>query len=197
MKICNMRASDFVIQKGAILMKTKKKTIIGLVAVLTLAFAVLAYAHGGRGGGYMMGPGYGGHMMGPGYGGHMMGSGYGRHMMGYGPGTGYGPHMRGYDNWGNLSNEDAAELDQARDKFFNSTQDLRRQIDEKHYAIQEELSKDNPDTGKVVDLQKALSGLQAAFDQKALAYRMEVNKLLPQQSAPGFYGEGYGGGHCW
>jgi hypothetical protein len=179
--------------KGVISMKTNKKTIIGLAAVLTLAIAAFAYAHGGGyGGGYMMGPG--------GYGGHMMGPGYGGHMMGYGPGyvghMGYGPHMRGYDNWGNLSNEDAAKLDQARDKFFNSTQDLRRQIDEKQYAIQEELSKDIPDTGKVVNLQKALSGLQAEFDQKALAYRMEVNKLLPQESARGPNGGGYGG-YCW
>jgi Spy/CpxP family protein refolding chaperone len=169
--------------KGVISMKTNKKTIIGLAAVFTLAIAAFAYAHGGGyGGGYMMGPGYGGHMMG-------YGSEYGHHM-------GYGPHMRGYDNWGNLSDENAAKLDQARDKFFNSTRDLRRQIDEKQYAIQEELRKDTPDTGKVVDLQKALSGLQADFDQKALAYRMEVRKLLPQESARGPYGGGYGG-YCW
>lgn len=172
-------------------MKTHKKTIIGLVAVLTLPLAALAYAHGGYGGGYMMGPGYGGHMMGP---------GYGRHMMDYGPGCGpymgYGPQMRGYDNWGNLSDENAAKLDKARDEFFESTRDLRRQIDKKQTAIEEELRKDNPDTGKVVDLQKALSGLQAEFDQKALAYRMEVRKLLPQESARGPYGEGRGG-YCW
>jgi zinc resistance-associated protein len=179
--------------KGVCTMKTNKKTIIGLAAVLTLAIAAFAYAHGGGyGGGYMMGPG--------GYGGPMMGSGYGGHMMGYGPGygshMGYGPHMRGYDNQGYLSDEDAAKLDQARDKFFNSTRDLRRQIDEKQYAIQEELSKDSPDTGKVVDLQKALSSLQADFDQKALAYRMEMKKLVPQESAQGPFGGGYGG-YCW
>jgi zinc resistance-associated protein len=194
MKADNTKASiNGNSQKGVISMKTNKKTVIGLAAVLTLAIAALAYAHGGYGGGYMMGPGYGGHMMEPGYGGHMMGYGPGT---GYGPRTGYGPHMRGHDDWGNLSNEEAAELDQARDKFFNSTQNLRRQIDEKQYAIQEELRKDNPDTGKVVDLQKALSGLQAEFDQKALAYRMEVRKLLPQESARGPYSGGYGG-HCW
>jgi len=176
-------------------MKTHKKTIIGLVAVLTLPLAALAYAHGGYGGGHMMGPGYGGPMMGP---------GYGHHMMDYGPGCGpymgYGPHMRGYDNWGNLSDENAAKLDQARDKFFESTRDLRRKIDEKQYAIEEELRKDNPDTGKVTDLQKALSGLQAEFDQKALAYRMEVKKLVPQEAVRGSYGRGYTegrGGYCW
>lgn len=193
-------------------MKTNKKTIIGLAAVLTLGIAALAYAHGGYGGGYMMGPGYGGHMMGPGYGGHMygghmygghmMGRAYGGPMMGYGPGydqnMGYGPHMRGYDNWGNLSADDAAKLDQARDNFFKSTLGLRRQIDEKQYAIQEELNKDNPDTGKVMELQKALSGLQAKFDQKALAYRMEVRKLLPQESDRGPYTySGDYGGYCW
>ncbi|MEJ2639079.1 MAG: periplasmic heavy metal sensor [Desulfosarcinaceae bacterium] len=181
-------------------MKTNKKTIIGLAAVLTLGIAALAYAHGGYGGGYMMGSGYGGHMMGPGYGGHMMGRGYGGPMMGYGPGydshMGYGYHMRGYDNRSNLSDDDAAKLNQARDKFYSSTLGLRRQIDEKQYAIQEELNKDNPDTGKIMDLQKALSGLQAEFDQKALAYRMEMRKLVPQETDRGLYGGGYGG-YCW
>jgi hypothetical protein len=175
------------IQKGVISMKINKKMVIGLAAVLTLALAAFAYAHGGYGGGRMMGPGYGGHMMGPGYGGHMMG---------YGPGMGYGPHMRGYDNWGNLSEEDAAKIDSAREKFFNSTRDLRRQIDEKQYAIQEELSQENPDTDKVLELQKALSGLQSDFDQKALAHRMEVGKLFPQGATSNQYRGGYGG-NCW
>ena len=178
-------------------MKRNKKTIIGLAAVLTLAIAAIAYAHGGYGGS-MMGPGYGGHMMGPGYGGNMMGPGYGGHMMGYGPG--YGPYMDGYDNRGNLSDEDAAKLDAAREKFFKATQDLRSQIREKQFDLQNELNKDNPDESKVFELQKALSGLQAEFDQKALAYQLEVGKLLPQQSTRGYYGQGRGGsygGYCW
>jgi Spy/CpxP family protein refolding chaperone len=166
------------IQKGVFSMKTNKKMIIGLAAVLTLALAAFAYAHGGYGDGRMMGPGYGGHMM------------------GCGPGTGYGPHMRGYDNWGNFSEEDAAKIDSAREKFFNSTRDLRRQIDEKQYAIQEELSKDTPDTGKVLELQKTLSALQSDFDQKALAHRMEVGKLVPQGATSNYYRGGYGG-NCW
>jgi Spy/CpxP family protein refolding chaperone len=185
-------------------MKTNKKTIIGLAAVLTLALAAIAYAHGGYNrymsgyGGHMMGSGYGGHMMGPGYGGHMMEPGYGGHMMGYGPG--YGPHMRGYDNWGGLSDEDAAKLDAAQEKFFQSTRDLRSQIEEKQFALRDEMNQENPDRGKVLELQKALSGLQAEFDQKALAHRLDVAKLLPKQYGRGLYGQGYGsgyGGDCW
>ena len=176
-------------------MKTNKKTIIGLAAVLTLAIAAFAYAQGGYGrymddyDGHMMGPGYGGHMMGPGYGGHMMGPGNGGHMMGY------GSYMRGYDNWDDLSDKDAAKLDAVHEKFLKATQDLRSQIDEKQFALQKELDKNNPDKGKVLEMQKALSGLKAEFDQKALTHRLEVNKLLPERSVRGFYGEGYGRGY--
>ena len=174
-------------------MKTNKKTIIGLAAVLTLTIAAIAYANGEYNR-YM--DGYGGRMMGPGYGGHMMGRVHGEHMMGYG--DGYGPHMSGYDNWDNLSDEDAAKLDAAREKFLKATQDLRGRIDEKQFILQKELDKNDPDTSKVLKMQKALSGLKAEFDQKALSHQLEVNKLLPERSVRGFYGEGRGrGGYCW
>jgi hypothetical protein len=41
------------------------------------------------------------------------------------------------------------------------------------------------------------SALQAEFDQKALAHRLDVSKLLPKQYGRGFYGQGYGSGDCW
>jgi hypothetical protein len=162
-------------------MKTNMKAIIGMAAVLILAIAAFAYAQGGYGR-YM--DGYDGHMMGPGYGGHMMGYD-----------DDYGPYMRGYDNWDNLSDKDTAKLDAAHEKFLKATQDLRSQIDEKQFALQKELDKNNPDKGKVLEMQKALSGLKAEFDQKALTHQLEVNKLRPERSVRDFYGEGYGHGH--
>jgi hypothetical protein len=158
----------------------------------------------GYGGGYMMGPGYGGmmgqgygggYMMGPGYGG-MMGPGYGGPMMGYGPG--YGPYMNGPGAWGNLPEKDAAALNESQEKFFNETRDLRSQIQEKQIALNNALAGTNPDEGKVIQLQKELSGLQAKFDQKAIAHQLEVRKLLPKNFNQGAHGRGYGyGGYNW
>jgi Spy/CpxP family protein refolding chaperone len=171
---------------------TKKSLMIS--AVLLFAGAAVVFAHGGYGrGGYggMMGygPGYGGHMMGygPGYG---MGPG----MMGYGPGYGYGPDGRGYG--ANLTEEQQAKLDAAREKFFTETETLRDQIQDKRFALGDELRKENPDTGKVTALQKELSQLEGEFDQKAIQHQLEVRKILPERARRG-YGRGYGGGYCW
>ena len=105
-------------------------------AILLLAGAGTVWAHGGYGGyGPMMG--YGGHgpMMGyGGYGGQMMGPGYGPMM-----GPGYGPAC------GNLSQDQYNKLDNARQKFYDQTQDLRDEMGQKNYAMQEELNKPNPD----------------------------------------------------
>jgi hypothetical protein len=174
-------------------MNFNKKSIFGLAALLIFGIAAVAFAHGGWGdGGYMMGPGYGGHMMGPGYGGgHMMGPGYGGHMMGWDSDD--GPYHRGYCDRGNLSDEDAAKLDAAQEHFVNDTRELRRSIDEKQLALESELSKTNPDKTKALDLQQQLSRLRDDFDQKALAHRIEVQKIVPN----GYAARGYGNGYCW
>jgi hypothetical protein len=156
----------------------------------------------GYGGGYgpgMMGygGGYGPGMMGygGGYGPGMMGygGGYGPGMMGYGPGYG---HMRGYygpNGYGNLSQEDAAKLQQSQDQFFDQTRDLRHSIRDKRFALNDEIQKPDPDRAKVVDLQKQLSQLESQFDQKAVDHQLELRKEFPQ----GTYGGGYGrGGYC-
>lgn len=173
-------------------MKTTNTTkSIVIAAVVLIAGATLAFAHGG---GWGSGDyGYGGHMMGPGYGGnYMMGPGYGgRHMMG--PGWGRGDY-RGNDD---ISNETRAKIDTARDKFYDETRTLRRDIDDKAYALNKEMDKDNPDSAKVSELQKQLSKLQSEYDQKSVQFRLEMRKLLPDDydgPARGYYGRG---GYCW
>ena len=186
-------------------MKSKllKKSLIISSAVLLVGAAV-AFAHGGNGGygGPMMGyGGYGGPMMGyNGYGGHMMGYG-GGHMRGYyggGPmmGFGYGPQMRGYGYGPNLSPEQAAKLDQARERFFKDTSALREKIDENRFALRIEFNKENPDAAKVKQLQKELSQLEGQFDQKAVQFRLEMRKLLPEDARVRGFGPGPGG-YCW
>jgi Spy/CpxP family protein refolding chaperone len=149
-----------------------------LVAALVFGVAALAYA----GDGY--GPGYGRHMMGRG--------GMWGHMMDDGPGYG---HMRGYMGCGaDLSREDAAKLEDLREKFFDQTRDLRNTIRDKRFALNDELEKSDPDQAKVINLQKEISALESEFDQKSLAHRLEVRKALPET----VYGAGYGRrGACW
>ncbi len=159
------------------------KTIL-FISVLLLAGAAFAYAHDGYGPGHHRG-GYGGYMMGPGYQGHMMGDepGWGRH--------------RG---WSGLNEEETAQVEAARDKFYNETKELRGKIDEKSVQLRNEMVKDEPDSGKAAKLQKELSGLKAEFDQKAVAHRLEMRKLLPDKFQGRGYGQGGGrgyGGRCW
>lgn len=122
----------------------------------------------------------------------MMGYGDGgRHMMGYGPG--YGPRMGGYEGRGALSEEDAAKIDKARNDFYKATRKIRNEIDDADIALRREMDKDQPNEDKMMDLQKQLSRLQAEFDQKALAHRLEMRKLMPE----GYRGRGFRGGYCW
>jgi Spy/CpxP family protein refolding chaperone len=171
--------------------RIKKSIVLG--AVILIATGAIAFAHMGDGyGGYGMGPGmmgyggYGGYGMGPG----MMGyGGYGGPMMGYGPGP-----DRGYN--ANLSDEQRAKLDAAREAFFNDTRQLRDQIQEKRYSLNTELNKENPDTAKIAQVQKELSELDSEFDQKSIAYQLEMRKLLPENDLRAGFGSGFGNGYC-
>lgn len=164
-------------------MKTTRTTqSIVIAAVILIAGATATFAHGGWGGdGYGHGRHMDGSMMGPCCQGRMMG-----------PGQGRGFH-RGYAN---LSDEDRAKIDAAREKFFDETRSLRRDIDDQAYALRKEMNSDNPDSGKVAQLQKQLSKLKAEFDQKMVQHRLEMRKLWPEK----FRGHGWGCGYgyrCW
>jgi Spy/CpxP family protein refolding chaperone len=164
--------------KRSIPMNKIKTTLIIIAFVATAGIVSIAFAHGGWGEN-----GYGGHMMGHGY---NMGPG----MMGYGPG--YGRYDRG--NYpADLSKEDGNKLQQARDKFLDETRTLRNQIRDKQFALNDELDKANPDKANVAKLQRAISKLQSDYDQKTLAYRLEVRKILPEGARD--YGYGYGPGY--
>ena len=110
-------------------------------------------------------------------------SGYGGHMMGYGP---YG--------YGNLSPQDTAKLEQSQQKFLNDTSDLRNSIQEKQFALNQELQQANPDQTKVINLQKELSQLESQFDQKALEHQLDLRKNFPDNALSMGYGRG---GFCW
>lgn len=158
----------------------RSKTTIGILTIgLVLAIAAVAFSHGGYG--RHMGD-YGGHMMGPGYG--------GRHMMEYGPG--YDRGMRGAGGWGALSEEDAARINAARDDFYKETRELRSNISDARIELGREMDKDQPDEGRVLELQKQVSQLEAEFDQKSVAHQLKINKLMPER----FQSRGFRGGYC-
>lgn len=162
-------------------MKTKRnsKTLI-ITAIVLMVGASIAFAHGGYGR-------YGGHMKGY-EGGQMMGPGYDNR--GRGPGPGYGA---------DLSDEEIAKLDAARDKFFEETRSLRNQIEEKRLALRSEMVNEDPDSDKVAQLQSELSKAESEFDQIAVQHRLEMRKLFPENARGRGMGRGYGrgGGYCW
>jgi Spy/CpxP family protein refolding chaperone len=154
-------------------MKTTRTTqSIVVAAIFLIAVAAVAFAHGQRMGGYMTGPGCQGRMMGPGQG-------------------------RGFNGaYASLSDEDRAKIDAAREKFFDETRSLRRDMDDQAYALSKEMNSDNPDSAKVAQLQKQLSKLEADFDQKRVQHQLEMRKLLPEKFRDRGWGRGCGY-RCW
>lgn len=179
-------------------MQTKfnhKALILGAAALMLVAGAAVAFAHGGPWGdnddGYGM-MGYGrGHGMGPG-------------MMGYGPGYGMGPGMMGYgrhyrDDAPDLTKEQRDKLDAAREKFWTENRKLRDQIADKRDELNDEFAKENVNEGKVAALQKDLSKLREEFDQKMIQHQLEMRKIAPDyfSDRDSGRGRGYGPGYCW
>jgi Spy/CpxP family protein refolding chaperone len=161
-------------------MKTTRTTqSIILAAVILIAGASIAFAHGGWGDGDGYGRHMGGSMMGP------CGQGQGNPMME--PGQGRGRH----GGFANLSDEDRAKIDAAREKFFDETRSLRRDMDDQAYALHKEMNSDTPDSGKVAQLQKQLSKLEAEFDQKRVQHQLEMRKLWPEKFKDRGWGCGY------
>jgi zinc resistance-associated protein len=169
-------------------MKRSKKALAGIAVLAIVGVSGFAYAHGGLGGGgYHMGMGSGGHMMGyNGYDNHMGGGGFGVHM-------GYGDNVRGK----RLYDEQREKIDQAREDFFKTSSDIRNNADQKRLDLRSEIAKENPDTDKLRNIQKDLSGLEAELDQKRLDHELKISKINPD-SRRGYAGRGYGhgfGGH--
>ena len=122
----------------------------------------------------------------------------GRGSMGYGPADcpGWGS---GYKS--DLTDEQKAAINTARDKFRNDTESLRTQIRDKRIALHDAMDADTPDSEQVMALQKELSALESEFDQIAVQHRLEMRKLLPDdfdgRGDGKRGGRGYSRGGCW
>lgn len=154
-------------------MRHNLKGIMTLAVLAVFGISTLAFAGWGDGYGHMMGPG----MMGPGW-------------------------QQGGGDYGNLSADEIAKLDQQRSEFFKATEGIRQQLYEKELALQGELSKENPDTSKASTLQSEISKLRGELDQKRLDYEMQARESVPNYNR-GYRGHGSmmgygprGGGYC-
>lgn len=130
--------------------------------------------------------------------------GYGRHHGGRDydrpgwQGGEYGCPGYGYTT-GNLSDENIQKMDELREAFFKSTQDLRQNIYQKQLALESEFAKKNPDAKIAANLQKEISDLRAQIDQKQIKNMIEMKKINPGLGAgfmgPGMMGYGHGRGY--
>lgn len=142
-------------------MKRNTTITMTLTVLAVFGLATLALAGWGRGYGYgPMGPG----MMGPGW---QQGGGY----------------------YADLSPEEGAALQKEREAFLEATDGVRQQLYEKNQALQSELAKEDPDTGKASQLQSEISELRNELDQKRLDFEIQARKAAPN------FRRGYGGGY--
>jgi hypothetical protein len=149
-------------------MRNLRNVVIVFTSIVLVGFAVNVFAYGGGMTGRCDGRGY---------------KGQGHHHRG-----GFGPRY-----CDQLSEKEVTQLEQAREKFFNSTRGLRDNIFDKKRELRDELAKDEPDAAKASKLQKEISGLQGQFDQKRIDHMLELKKLNPNIGRG--YGRGYGRGH--
>lgn len=148
---------------------------VGMALVAMVMFNSAAFAGKGRGQGRYAGDD----------------SYYGRDDCGRG---GYGQGKRGSRGRfveQNLSPEEIEKLDQAREKFFEATRDLRMEIRQKQLELMAEMAKKEPDTKRAFGLQKEISQLKSQLGQKRLEHRLEVKKINPYL---GMQGRGPRGG---
>jgi len=160
------------------------KSVGVLLLVAALAIPVLAWAHGPRGG-------------------PTMGK--------WGPGPGY---MRSY--YGGpvtVAPEQRQRLQELRRKFLDETAQLRNQLWSKTAELNALLRQANPDQERLKALQGEINDLRAKLSEKALSYRLEVQKAAPDLGFAGGYGRygrgprmggfgpgmgmGSGPGSCW
>ena len=136
--------------------------LVVLMVIGFIGYSATSYAGWGRGGCSGGGPGAG----------NCPRSGYG------GPGFG-----------GDLTDEEIGTLQKERNAFFESTRELREKLYQKNLELRAEMAKQNPDAKKAAELQKEVSELDGALDQKRLDHQLKMKNDHPQ-----IYGKGLGGG---
>ena len=101
-----------------------------------------------------------------------------------------------------LSPEELEKAKAEREAFFESTRELRQNAYQKDLVLQAELAKQKPDPQLAAGIQKEISDIWAAIDQKHLEHRLRMKAINPDLG--GGYGyhrgkgsSGPGKGACW
>jgi len=133
-----------------------------------------------------------------------------------GGGRGAGPGWQG-DSFGlNLTQDQSTKLNTLHQAFRKDMSNLNVKTDQRQLELNSLLLEPNPDSGKVAQLQKEISGLQTQFNDKRINYQLESRKILTAEQiaqlppgctlgfgnlmggpGPGYgcgMGQGYGGG---
>jgi|GEM_PF-800110 len=142
----------------------KKAAMIGSALLLVAVMAAPAVAwRGGPGGGPMMGGGWNA-----------------------GPGGGPGP-------WGNLTEEQAKELNEAQTKFFNDTMELRNQLQAKRLELRSLMFKSDTTKEALLAKHKEVQELANQLSEKRLEFRYDMHKKYPDLQGFGGWGLGHRG----
>jgi len=114
-----------------------------------------------------------------------------------GPGWGYGGGPGNcWQNQGGqtaLTQEQQNNLNALDQKFFNETASLRNNIWSKQNEMSILLNGENPDSAKLQALQKEITTLKGQMAEKQLEYRLEAQKIAPDNTVSRGYGMGRGG----
>lgn len=117
---------------------------------------------------------------------------------GWGPGAGRGFGLGPRHMWlMNLTPEQAGQVFELRQKFMNDTAELRKQMLVKAVELAQLWKAEKPDDKAILAKSRELSALRAQFQEKAVALRLEMRKIVPQlpMFGPGMGpGKGFGKG---
>ena len=92
----------------------------------------------------------------------------------------------------NLTDTQIEQVDQLRKDFFAETKDLRQQMREKRLELQLVMTKDPVNVKAAKILQKELSAIRSAFDEKKIDHILKLKEISPELGM-GFMGKGRGG----
>ena len=96
---------------------------------------------------------------------------------------------QGYAPYGNLTDNQRAEMGKFEQKFDNDTAKLRDEIWAKSAELNTTLNTATPEAAKVRALQKEISDLRAKLDQQRIDFELETRKVAPNvDEIPGYTG---------
>ena len=85
-----------------------------------------------------------------------------------------------------LTTEQQAAFEKLRDEHFKSIDTLRRQIDAKRSAMDEEMFKQNPDKAKIEQISDSIGNLTSEIERLRVAHFSKLYSLLDQKQAEKF-----------